>query len=212
MRNNSKGLILIGLLLIAAAFFLVAYNFYSDRQAKEAVKDVVDLMEDLLPEKEETTNSKTPETSAHYEEIEIPNYILNPEMDMPVETIDGNDYIGVLEFPSLELKLPIISEWSYPRLKIAPCRYEGSAYTNDLIISGHNYTSHFGKLQNLSAGDIVIFTDIEGNEFIYEVVELEILKPTSIEEMKSGDWALSLFTCTLSGQTRLTVRCELVDE
>jgi sortase A len=97
-------------------------------------------------------------------------------------------------------------------LKIAPCRYEGSAYTNDLIISGHNYTSHFGKLQNLSAGDIVIFTDIEGNEFIYEVVELEILKPTSIEEMKSGEWALSLFTCTLSGQTRLTVRCELVDE
>ena len=30
---------------------------------------------------------------------------------------------------------------------------------------------------------------------------------TAIEEMVTGDWDLTLFTCTLSGQTRFTVRC-----
>ena len=29
-----------------------------------------------------------------------------------------------------------------------------------------------------------------------------------VEEMLSGGWALTLFTCTLGGRTRVTVRCE----
>ena len=74
-----------------------------------------------------------------------PDYILNPEMDMPTQEVDGQSYIGVLELQPLGLSLPIISQWSYPGLRIAPCRYTGSAYQNDLVIAAHNYTSHFGR-------------------------------------------------------------------
>ena len=28
-----------------------------------------------------------------------------------------------------------------------------------------------------------------------------------VEAMESGDWALTLFTCTIGGKTRVTVRC-----
>ena len=118
-----------------------------------------------------------PDQTVPTEEIEIPDYILNPDMEMPVEHIDGQDYIGVLAIPGLELKLPVISEWSYPRLKIAPCRYAGSAYTGDLIISAHNYSSHFGKLNHLRVGDTMTFTDIDGNVFHYKVMEIYTLKP-----------------------------------
>ena len=59
---------------------------------------------------------------------------------MPTQEVDGQSYIGVLELQPLGLSLPIISQWSYPGLRIAPCRYTGSAYQNDLVIAAHNYT------------------------------------------------------------------------
>ena len=48
------------------------------------------------------------------------------EQDMPVIEIEGNFYIGVLEIPSLELSLPVMADWDYEKMKIAPCHYYGS--------------------------------------------------------------------------------------
>ena len=126
---------------------------------------------------------------------------------MPTETIQGNEYIGLLEVPTLGLELPVMSDWSYPQLKISPCRYQGSAYLGDLIIAAHNYDCHFGRLKTLLQGDEIIFADMDGNRFVYEVAEIEILEPTAIEQMIFGDWDLTLFTCTYGGQARVTVRC-----
>ena len=118
------------------------------------------------------------------------------------------NYIGTLSIPALELSLPVMSQWSYPKLRIAPCRYAGSAYQGNLILSAHNYSSHFGQIGTLQAGDRVTFTDVDGNVFLYSVAEIQILQPGDVEEMLSGGWALTLFTCTLGGRTRVTVRCE----
>ena len=35
------------------------------------------------------------------EEAYFPDYILNPEMDMPEKEVDGQKYIGVLRIPAL---------------------------------------------------------------------------------------------------------------
>ena len=131
---------------------------------------------------------------------------------MPVQEIEGKEYIGLLQIPSLELTLPVIREWSYSSLKIAPCRYEGSVYKDNLIIAAHNYRSHFRRLGELEAGETVTFVDAAGNVFVYEVVISETLPPTAVEEMKGGDWDLTLFTCTYGGQYRVTVRCEKAEE
>ena len=77
------------------------------------------------------------------------------------------------------------------------------------MIAGHNYASHFGTIKNLEEEDAVIFTDMDGNRFTYRVVEQEILRPSATEEMETGDWDLTLFTCTVGAQNRVTVRCEL---
>ena len=69
---------------------------------------------------------------------------------------------------------------------------------------------HFGLIKNLHYGDDVTFTDMDGNTFRYQVIEVETLKPLAVEEMKTGDWDLTLFTCTLGGATRVTVRCSRV--
>ena len=138
-----------------------------------------------------------------------PAFVLNPEMQMPTQKIDGNYYIGVLEIPSLGLELPVMSEWSYPRLRTAPCRYKGSVYSGDLIIAGHNYARHFSGIKRLNPGDEVRFTDADGNIFLYNVAELETLGGADVEKMRSGDWELTLFTCTYGGRSRVAVRCAL---
>jgi len=53
---------------------------------------------------------------------------------------------------------------------------------------------------------------VDGNVFAYKVVETETLSPFSIEEMTTGDWDLTLFTCTVGGQNRVAVRCERMQD
>ena len=45
------------------------------------------------------------------------------EPAMPTVQIDGYDYIGYLELPTVGLTLPVMESWDYDRLKLAPCRY-----------------------------------------------------------------------------------------
>ena len=189
----------IGLLSLVAAGGLTAYNLYENHQAMTVADALVEQMEQLI-EAEEGEQAGLEEA--------IPDYVLNPQMEMPTVTVKGHPCIGIVEIPALDRSLPVMSSWSYKKLKTAPCRYSGSAYTDDMIIAAHNYVSHFRKLAELSVGDEVIFTDADNNVFHYAVVEVEVLKPTAIEEMKAGEWDLTLFTCTLGGASRITVRCE----
>ena len=138
-----------------------------------------------------------------------PPFVQYPEMEMPTREIDGQTYIGMVEVPALELSLPVISEWTYPRLKKAPCRYVGSVYSKDMVICGHNYDRHFGRLKDLAVGDEVRFTDMDGNVFFYSVCGTEQLGKYAVEDMLAGEWDLTLFTCTKGGRMRVTVRCKL---
>ena len=189
-----------GLLLIAAALALAAYNVIDAQRAARSAAQALEALSQT------TAVSATDPEQASADDA--PAYLADPEMPMPTVSFDGNDYIGRVDIPSLGLSLPVISEWSYPRLKIAPCRYTGSAYLDNLIIAAHNYSSHFGNLNRLNTGDTVTFTDVDGNQFTYAVSLIEDLPGTAIEEMQAGEWDLTLFTCTLGGRSRVTVRCE----
>ena len=183
-----------GLLLIAAALFLSVYNEWESHEARDSARHVIAQLCDALP-----TEAAEPTT------------LSDVRREMPVKTINGRDYIGVLSIPSLELELPVISQWDYPALKVAPCRYSGSLYQDNLIICAHNYASHFGKLKELQPGDIVLFTDMDEHVVTFQMVERETLNPMDAEGMEAGDWDLTLFTCTIGGQTRVTIRLERVE-
>ena len=73
-----------------------------------------------------------------------------------------------------------------------------------------HFKKHFGQLKNISLGDTVTFTDVDGNVFTYRVSDVENLSGTAVEEMEAGEWDLTLFTCTNGGRTRVTVRCTFV--
>lgn len=199
-----------GLLLLAAALFLWAYNGQESRRAGDSAQQVITELTQSLTQQPPAEAGADPDRE-EAPAVKLPEYLLDAQREMPEKTVNGRAYIGVLSIPSLNLELPVLSQWSYPNLKDAPCRYSGSLYQNDLIICAHNYASHFGRLKTLQPGDTLLFTDMDDQVVSFQMVEQETLEPNDQEAMTTGDWDLTLFTCTPGGQTRVTLRFQRVD-
>jgi sortase A len=195
----------LGICCLIASVGLIAYNHWEAETAQNASETILqDIRENIL---EHTHEESASEESTQVESAEIP-------MDIPQEMltaqVDGHDCIGILSIPVLELELPVLTDWSYAKLKIAPCHYFGSYFEKDFVIAAHNYPSHFGRLSELQPEDLVLFTDISGTVYCYEVVLLETLPGNATEEMITSGFDLSLYTCTPGGASRVTVRCNAV--
>lgn len=189
--GNGTVPIVLGAVLILVAMGLCVFNIITDSRAGKLAEEVA---------------AQLPTEQAELRENEIPDYKLNPKMNMPKMNIDGMDYIGVLFIDDLGLQLPVLSELSSRNLMKAPCRYKGTAYRKNMIIAGINYKSGFGGLNNLALGSVVRFIDTDGNEFFYTLETQENIGGKSIDQMEEGDWDLSLFTCNYRGNTRVTLR------
>ncbi len=187
-RRKTKfgiSLMAFGLLLIAAAGGLFAYNTVTDKKAGEAA-------DGLVKEVEQAADVSS------YEEDE------NGEV---YAMIDGEKYIGVIAIPSVGIELPVQSDYSLAKLKIAPCRYYGSVPEGTAVICAHNYRSYFGNLKYAKPGDKVYFTDAAGLTYPYEISLIEQLDGYDSERMKENNgWDMTLFTCTYSGKQRITLR------
>lgn len=196
----------VGILLIAAAISLAVYNRYEENRAADAADSVMSLLHQAI---EADPSANEPDSNPPETDTEPPSEKTDSGK-MTVIEIDGYGYIGYLSIPALALELPVMSEWDYNRLKIAPCLYYGSVKTDNMVIAAHNYTRHFGKLSQLKPGDIIRFTDMDGTVYTYQVGDLETLPPTATKEMIASDWELSLYTCTYGGGSRVTVRCKRI--
>jgi sortase A len=183
---KKKGIVfvLVGTVLILSALSLFLYNRYEDAQAGQKA-------ESLLADVQAVIKDNRPAK--------------------PTE-IAGYGFVGYISIPDLELELPVMSEYDYERLKIAPCRQFGSSRTDDLVIAAHNYQNHFGRLKDLKKGDAVTFTDMGGIENTYEVAIVDTLAPTEVELVQNSGHDLVLYTCTYGGSMRVTIFCDRLEE
>ena len=193
-----------GVILLAAAVALAVRNFQTDLEAAQSRDTVLLQLADAMPEVEETPATdeppvtEAPEPEKEEEEKEV----------LPSVPIDGRNYMGAIRFPTLNLELPVLAEYTLPALRIAPAVYSGTPEGNDLVICGHNYRSHFGPLNRLSLGDEILMRTVDGKVYRYTVAATEIVSPLAVADVTNGQWDLTLFTCTLGGQTRFVVRCD----
>ena len=189
-RKVAIMLMTVGSLFICLAFGILVYNNYENRKAEE---NSALLMESLR---------------LSIAENELKDKVIDPfDAEMTIKEINGYGYIGYISIPSLNIDLPVMSEWDYGRLKIAPCRYYGSTKTDNLVIAAHNYRVHFGSFGRIEVGDTVIFTDMDSVKHRYKVDVVEQLLPTDVDKVKDTGDDLILYTCTYGGAKRITVRC-----
>ena len=201
---------ILGIGLVLGAVYLSMFNQQEDASAQKSSESVMPV---LIQQIQENTKETLPasETMPELEVYKPMNLLTEEEKKMTEVVIDGIPYIGYLSIPKLGLDLPIISTWNYQRLNVAPCRYAGTVRGGNLVLMAHNYTSHFGKISQLEAGDTITFTDMDGEITCYEVVGEDVLDSTAVEEMTAGVFDLTLFTCTYGGKYRLTVYCDQID-
>lgn len=191
-KIKAKILIIIGTILILSALGLTIHNFNESKNAEDAsIKTVGDLSKIIA------------------EDDSIPGEDLK---NLPIAEVDGNEYVGIIQIPSIDVSLPVLSEYDYSKLKISPCRYYGDIYENNMVIAAHNYKRHFGSLKSLKKGEKVIFIDIKGNKFKYEIAEIIKMRPEETEKMIKSEYPLTLFTCNYDKSTRITARCKLIEE
>ena len=187
--------VFLGVVCLLSSVGFVVYNRSEDERAEEIAQSLLEDVQNIIDEK--TTGPDDTEKTP---------------TEMSTVKVDGYDCIGILSVPVLDLELPVLTDWSYAKLKKAPCHYYGTYYEKDFVIAAHNYKSHFGRLSELQTGDIVFFTDVNGVAYYYEVILLETLPKEATKEMITGGFDLSLYTCTPGGASRVTVRCNAVKD
>ena len=206
-RKLGVAVIAVGAVLILSALFLLLHNRYENARAGQQAEDALASVEAAIA-------GQPTETTAQIATEETQTVPTQPPLDpeMPTVVLNGYAYVGYLELPTLELKLPVMSKWDYTRLQIAPCRQFGSSRTDDLVIAAHNYRNHFGRLKVLAVGDSVTFTDMDGIVSTYRVEKVETLQPTEVAAVQNSGHDLVLYTCTKGGKTRVTVSCDRAEE
>ena len=205
----SNILISLGACLILGGALLYGFNTREGNRAYAKSIDQVEKVKDEISRRMETAPS---EEKAEWdpdskEKIVEGLHSLPEAKALSVVEIDGYPYDGYLEIPAIDLEMPVVDECNESNLKYFLCRFDGDPYAGDMIIAGHNYKKVFRKIRDLKEGDQILFTTMDGEQFLYEVSEVEIITGTDTEQMLKGDWDLTLFTCTFGGKERYTVRC-----
>lgn len=199
--KRKLGIVLIaaGVVLLSGALVMHLHNSRIQHQAEESSAAVMpQLVETIYDRKNEAAENELATVPEIY------------KTEMPTAEIDGETYVGFVGIETLGLELPVTADWSYNKLLKSPCRFAGDMYTDNLVVMAHNYDRHFGSLKDLRQGDVVTFTDMDGTVVQYAVAAVDILERTEVEEMIAGEFDLTLFTCTYGGKSRVTVRCDKI--
>ena len=85
-QKLGKGLSRLGIVLIVVALSLCAYNVYDSFRASWSSKKILDA---YVAKQSSITQG------------EVPDYILNPDMDMPEVELEGLTCVGMIEIPSI---------------------------------------------------------------------------------------------------------------
>lgn len=215
MKKIGTIIMMTGLVILAAVFFFAIKNIKEANDAGQNAERVYTQLVDVMTDEERSAKSATkPSDDGNSEQDKEISFSVNDGVYvMDTAYIEGYNYIGIIEIPSLGLLLPVGENFSYNQLDYTPCRYCGSYYTDDMVICGHNFTSHFGPINYLEPGASVVFITADGDRINYTVLERETVWPFQMERMTDpGDnlWDLTLFTCNNGGESRCAVRCARV--
>lgn len=203
----------LGAVLILSALLLFLHNRQEAERAGEEAEILMADLEQWMQAQETVApiHRDEPDPEEGTEPAEEATEETIPA-ELPVVWVNGYDYVGYLEILALNLKLPVLGEWDYSRLQVAPCRQFGSSRTDDLVIAAHNFARHFGRLRTLSQGDTVTFTDMDGIVNTYAVAEIESIDPENVDAVLNSGHDLALYTCTPGGGTRVAVFCDRVEK
>lgn len=128
---------------------------------------------------------------------------------MSALSIDKTDFVGILEFPRYESALPVSADWGKPSKH--PCLFGGSIYDGTIQIGGTSQTGQYDFYRDISVGDSVFFTDMEGNRFSYTVSDIRYEKNAEQSTLQKNDADLTLFIKNVYAFEYIVIYCNVLN-
>lgn len=172
-KQTNQLCVLLGIcLLVVAALVLIFWQWGIHKAQQEATKNV-QTIRTLIPEAQ--------------------GAVLEERQDnaMSVLSINGKDFVGILEIPKFGSSLPVCANWG--EVSQHPCRLSGSVYDRTMQIGTTSQKGQCDFYRDVSVGDFVFFTDMEGNRFSYEITDIRYEKHADQTTLQQEDAALTLF-------------------
>lgn len=193
MKNKTKPaagrfFFLTGIALLAAAAVLLIFWQWGIRAWDEKTDAYVHTIRTIIPE---------PQGAA----IEY-----RRDDTMPALALDGTDFIGILEMPLYDSALPVSNSWG--QSERYPCRFSGSIYDGTMQIGATSQAGQYEFFREISVGDPIYFTDMEGNRYAYEVKNLRYEKHADEAALMREDAALTLFIKNVYAFEYIIVFCD----
>jgi len=152
-----------------------------------------------------TPASSTSTTSTTSSTTTLPQPITPPSDPNAAEPVIE---LGRLAIPAIGVDMTMYEGIRLTTLDFGPGHWPGSAMPGEpgnMVVGGHRTSKHkvFRNVDDLVAGDEIIFTDTQGAQFVYVVSRTEIVEPDAMWIVDpTSTPSATLFACHPPGSTR----------
>ena len=184
-----KIFILAGICLLVGAMVTLAVWRWNIHHSEKQSQYYVDTLRALIPEPQNAVPEERRDNT------------------MSVLSIDGTDFAGIVEIPRYESALPVCADWG--KTSKYPCRFSGSIYDGTMQIGATTQKGQYDFYRDLSVGDTVTYTDVEGNRYTYSITSLRYEKHADQAALQREEVPFTLFIKNIYSFEYLIVFCDL---
>ena len=127
-----------------------------------------------------------------------------------LETVNlsGYEVTGILQIPDLNRSWPIIASGDPAATAKIPSIYGGNPASGNLVIADSPDNQQFAGLKDLPDDSEVVFTDISGREYRYQVATVETVPSSKLAAISRHRerWDAAIFTPNFSGRGQIVTR------
>ena len=181
--------ILVGVCLLVGAIVILALWRWNISSSEKRAQYYVSTLRALIPEPQNAVPEERRDNT------------------MSVLSVDGIDFVGLVELPHYESALPVCADWG--KISKYPCCFRGSIYDGTMQIGATTQKGQYDFYRELSVGDTVIYTDVEGNRYTFAITGLCYAKHVNQAALQQKDAALTLFIKNIYSFEYLIVFCNI---
>lgn len=127
-----------------------------------------------------------------------------------LETVNlsGYEVTGILQIPDLNRSWPIIASGDVAATAKIPSIYGGNPASGNLVITDSADNRQFSGLKDLPDGSKVMFTDISGREYRYQLATVETVPSNKVSPISRHRerWDAAIITPNFSGRSQIVTR------